>query len=161
MAEVARVCGTPDYQDHWNAPLPIGRGFGNATDVWYYDSGPSQLLRMLTFLNGTLNTIDTDGYGFPADMDAGCEPQQIAPGMSKYRLWRLCGSPAAQQAQSLLQAQPTPSPAMPNPSARFQRPVYLEYWYYEFGPQRLSRWVTLEDDRVRDIDAEPPTGGLP
>jgi hypothetical protein len=129
--------------------------------VWYYDRGPSQLLRVLTFRNGALSAIDTDGYGFPAQMEAGCGPGQLTAGMSKYRLLRICGSPSSQQAQSLLRPLPPQSPVTPSLSARLQRPVYLEYWYYEFGPQRLPRWVTLEDDWVRDINAEPPSGGPP
>jgi hypothetical protein len=63
-AEVAGRCGAPSFVEHRDevrgtvdAPRTV------AVDSWTYDRGPGQLVRILTFVDGTLRRIESGGYG--------------------------------------------------------------------------------------------------
>lgn len=98
-AEVLARCGAPDHRETWfdgaHAPFP-------PTEVWTYDRGPRQLIRRLRFVNGRLESIDTDGYGYPERLDGDCRPTDIVERLSSYRLYRECGEPMSRERVELL-----------------------------------------------------------
>ena len=148
-AEVLARCGAPDHRETWfdgaHAPFP-------PTEVWTYDRGPRQLIRRLRFVNGRLESIDTDGYGYPERLDGDCRPTDIVERLSSYRLYRECGEPMSRERVELLAPRRAPvyPPARPPVALRA---VHRERWIYNFGSSYLMRAVTLEHGRVTEVQS--------
>lgn len=153
MARVQAACGEPALRD----PQPLfdprqGRVF-NDIEIWTYNFGARQLLRLLRFRGGRLVAIDTEGYGFTPPAQPRCTPFDLVDGLSKYRLLARCGAPVARRDISLLSPVirgegqrhlPLPEPLV--------TPVYREEWTYNFGSRSLLRRVVLENGIVVDIE---------
>lgn len=152
---VAQVCGEPDFIDDWTYTRAYGPPV-TATTEWYYDFGPSQLLRILRFDNDRLAEIDSDGYGFGRAPDGHCRPSDIDVGMSKFRLLLICGQPDSQQAYNILaplrRRDRYGSFTFEHSYPGYVEPVYREDWVYNFGPRYLLREVRLENGRVVEVD---------
>lgn len=147
--EVLEACGEPDFVDRW-------RGVGLTPIIpnieqWTYNFGPSQLLYVLRFQRGRLQTIDSRGYGFRTAGRQNCEPAAIEAGMSKYELLSDCGPPAQRHARFLFSSRHDLG-ARDVYTPRSLTPVYRETWIYNFGAARLLREVTLENGRVVAVD---------
>ncbi|MDI3260105.1 MAG: DUF2845 domain-containing protein [Sinobacteraceae bacterium] len=149
-AEVRALCGEPAYRDAWYAALPYG-GYAADIEVWYYNFGPSQLLRLLKFRNGELESIGADGYGFTPPPRPDCGPGDILPGMSKYRLLSSCGEPLSKRAEDLLVPVPPRSTEALGYGGGYYTPVYREEWIYNFGARYFLRKVILENGRVSEV----------
>ena len=146
--EVLAACGEPAHRERWfqgqQAPF-------SPVEVWTYNFGPNQFLRRLHFREGRLRQIETDGYGFRPSSASRCEPREIQPGLSGYRLRQLCGSPdsidvievLAPLRQSHWNGGHRPVPV---------QPVHRELWVYNFGARHFLREVTLENGRVVMVD---------
>jgi len=160
-AELLAACGEPALRDTWNYPLPRG-GYVADVEVWVYDLGPSQLLRLVKLNNGRITEVETDGYGFPPRSASGpgprCEPRLISAGLSKYRLLRMCGEPLTRRAENLLK------PLYPRPEIyrsdedrhayrnQYVTPTFREEWVYNLGPRTAMRQVVIEDGWVTDVE---------
>lgn len=152
-SEVRAACGEPALRDVQPQFDPRqGRSF-NDTEVWTYNFGQNQLLRLLRFRGGRLVDIDTDGYGFVPPENPRCTPYDLVDGLSKYRLLARCGEPVERREQSLL------SPAIRGHGRRslplpgnLVTAIYREEWVYNFGSRSLLRRVLLENGRVVDIE---------
>jgi hypothetical protein len=160
-AELLAACGEPALRDRFSLQAPSGAYVAD-TEVWTYDFGPQQLVRLVTLLNGRVSKIETDGYGFPArpdDVSRHCEPRQVIEGLSKYRLLMLCGEPMTRRAESALKslyARPEIYRREGDPYAyrnQYVTPVYREEWIYNFGGRSPMRRVVLEDGRVTDVES--------
>lgn len=143
-AQVRAACGEPDFVDPWERRDTPPRYAIPARETWVYNPGPGRLIRMLHFREGRLFAVEPDGYGFAVPGPRDCGPNEIAPGMSKYRLLEFCGEPA--QRESVILYRPLP----PVSFARFT-PVRRETWVYNFGRSRFLREVTLENGVVTDV----------
>lgn len=66
MAIVQDKCGAPTGTAHSEA-VGVHRGLAvrTVTDVWTYDTGPRDFVRILTFVDGILQTIALGDYGTP------------------------------------------------------------------------------------------------
>jgi hypothetical protein len=151
---VLAACGEPAYRDVWRYYDESYARYVGDTEVWTYNFGPNQLLRILRFRNGKLNTIETDGYGFRAQPDGRCDPTDIIDGLSKYRLLSYCGEPAAKREIGYLIADRPRDGEPPysyGPRGRVFSPSYREEWTYNFGSRYLLRRVMLENGRVTDV----------
>lgn len=151
-AEILGRCGEPDYRDRRWIVHPYRLGIVADVEEWYYNFGPSQLLRILRLRNGRLVSIDTDGYGYAEPQGAACEPSRIVPGLSKYRLLLLCGEPATRESLPIL------APLRRHRGGEivpgYVQPVFRERWVYNFGERYLLRVVTLENGRVTEVATE-------
>lgn len=154
-AQVAAVCGEPAYVDRWEYEEPPYGRYVADTEVWYYNFGGNQLLRLLRFRNGRLASVDTDGYGFDSIPSGGCAPGGIVNGESKYRLLVTCGDPVARnRGQALRAVQPQPRIYQQYDHALrndYVTPVYREEWTYNFGSGARQQTAILENGWVVDI----------
>lgn len=151
---VYAACGEPAYRDTWDYfDQSYGRYVAD-TEVWTYNFGPNQLLRILRFRRGRLRAIETDGYGFYAQADSHCAPEDIVPGLSKYRLALRCGEPAIKDAAGFLFGE-RPYPRYRGGDRAFSNdyvtPIYREAWTYNFGPRYFLRRVILENGRITEV----------
>lgn len=152
-AKVRAACGEPAFRDVQPRFDPRrGQSF-NSIEIWTYNFGQNQLLRLLRFRDGRLVDIDTDGYGFTPPENPRCTPHDLVDGLSKYRLLARCGEPETRRELSLL------SPAIRRDGRRsiplpgnFVAAIYREEWTYNFGADSLLRRVLLENGIVVDIE---------
>lgn len=155
--EVRSVCGEPDFVDRWEVQ-PYGLPYPQLADTeqWYYNFGPSQLMRVLRFQRGRLVEIDTDTYGFAESAPGPCGPYDIAEGLNKFRLLSACGPPASRRySYTLAPARRFGGIGLRHPGhAQALVQVYLEEWVYNFGPRHLMRVVTLQNGVVTDVQSE-------
>ena len=157
-AELLAACGAPDYRDQWFFEAPGGR-FVAETEVWTYDFGSSQLLRLVKLRDGRIIEIETDGYGFPKGVELRCRASEVQEGLSKYRLFRKCGEPLTRRTENAYR----PLPARPNVYRdgrdgqyehrnQYVVPVYREEWVYNFGPNAPMRRVIIEDGWITYVE---------
>lgn len=145
--EVRQSCGDPDHVDRWEQRQ--GPPYHAIPDIetWTYNRGPGRLLSILRFRNGRLVAVSSDGRGFDAPGPRDCGPNDIVPGMSKYRLLETCGEP--DQRDSVILHRPLGHPKHGPQHSYIQ--VRREKWLYNFGGNRLMREVTLENGRVTHV----------
>ena len=144
--DVLRRCGEPSFRDEWDEYLAYHHLPSAHVVVWYYNFGPSRLLHVLSFRNGRLTSIDTDGYGF--DEGAGsCRPGEIVHGMSQFMLLSQCGEPAARERRIELRNCPRR-----NGYRTYPVTVRVDEWLYNFGPSSFVRIVTLVNGRVDEVE---------
>ena len=60
--EVQMKCGEPTTRDR-RIEFLDGASSSVTIDTWMYNLGPTDFVRILTFVNGTLRRIDTGDYG--------------------------------------------------------------------------------------------------
>lgn len=145
-AQVQRYCGKPDHIEQWQGHAPAAPGA-----VWFYDRGPSRLLRVLRFRAQRLVAIDSDGYGFSAHTAAGdCRPGSITRGWSAYRVLVHCGTPEKRTVVGHITT-PRSADEGRQPAFAGQRLVYRERWRFDFGPRAHMREITLDNAIVTHI----------
>lgn len=142
---VRKACGEPAHTESWPAAPPLAAGA-----VWFYNEGPSRLLRLLRFRADRLVAVQTQGYGFREPDHASCAPGDARRGWSAYRLLAFCGEPDQRQ---VLGRMLTPRRADPTGPLlqRGQRAVHRQRWRYDFGPRHLPREYTLDDGIVTEV----------
>lgn len=131
---VTRKCGRPDFV-YGSAGKAAGK---HSVVLWYYDSGPSQLVRVLRLRAGVLESIDTAGYGL-RETDRACTPADIRSGMQVYELAKRCGKPRRKRVLGQRSAG--------NIGSR------TEVWTYDLGAQYLLQRVTIVDGQVQVVEA--------
>ena len=157
-AELLAACGEPAFRDEWQYPARYGAGLVSDTEVWTYDFGPNQLLRVVRLRDGKIGEIETDGYGFSKGSAGRCEPSAIVEGLSKYRLFRKCGEPLTRRAENVLRPLYTRPEIYRNgndPYAyrnQYVTPTYREEWVYNFGSRTALRRVIIEDGWISNVE---------
>lgn len=149
-AELIGACGDPAYRDVWGYAGPSNRWIADVEE-WYYNFGPSQLLRVVRLRNGRIVSIDSEGYGFHAGTPRRCTPGDLVPGMSKFRVVLACGEPLTRESRGLLRRLDHGSSQFPPGYGDALAPVYREEWVYNFGSRYLLRILTLENGRIVDV----------
>lgn len=144
--DVLSKCGEPDFRDSYATAYLPGVGPVDVIEQWYYNPGPSGLVRILTFQQGRLRSITTDGYGFDKHgRDRRCEPGDLRIGMSTFELLSRCGEPAARDQWLEI------SGGLPH-YGYLTGSVVVEEWTYTFGPTRFRRFVRIVRGRVVNIE---------
>ena len=144
-------CGEPFYADQYvatevfGAPGPIVQYHDVQYDVWYYNFGPSQLMRRFVFRDGVLQREETLGYGVD-EIGGDCNPNRDYRGVSIGELIARCGEPASRRTNydTIVHA--------PAPGYARYRDQRREEWIYDFGEQRFLRVFSLVDGRVDGMD---------
>lgn len=150
--QVLAICGEPAFRDTWYNPHPYGGTYVSDTEQWVYNFGPRQLLQVLSFRNGRLIEIESDGYGFSPPTRPVCDPSRVVEGLSKFRLLAFCGEPESRRSiNTFVPLERQYGTGSSDRSGRYEA-VYREEWVYNFGPRYLLRVLTLENGRVVRVD---------
>ncbi|HSW14251.1 MAG TPA: DUF2845 domain-containing protein [Solimonas sp.] len=151
-ADLIAACGEPAYRDQ--------RGFHRHghyypdSEEWYYNFGPSQLLRVIRLRNARIVSIDADGYGYNEGDARACESGHLVPGLSRFRLQRMCGEPLTRKSVDVYRRlEDRPSQQYPSGYGNAYEPVHREEWVYNFGSRYLMRILTIEDGRIVDVES--------
>ncbi|WP_018718480.1 DUF2845 domain-containing protein [Arhodomonas aquaeolei] len=148
---VARHCGEPDYIEHRAEAFVPGTGYVSDVEAWYYNRGPQQFLRVLTFRNGDLVREETGSYGFSPSVAGHCSPNRIRTGMSKLELYRRCGPPVHRRTRFRTGVSDGRRHSL---SAVEQ----VDEWVYSFGPTRFNRIVEIVNGEVRSVTVSEERG---
>ena len=149
--QVRDRCGEPYWIDGYSnieivgARGPLEQQREVRFDIWYYNFGPSQLLRRLTFRDGVLLAEDTLGYGVD-EIGDDCGPNRSLDGMSAGELVARCGEPASRRNRSDTIVH------RPRPGIELWRDQRREEWVYDVGDRERVRLVQLVDGRVTGVD---------
>jgi hypothetical protein len=144
---VVHKCGEPQYRESLGGGFFFGFGYVPAAELWYYNRGSSRLLRILRFRDGTLEAIETDGYGFDPDAPGDCRPLGIHAGMSAYELLSRCGEPARRDTWvEYVDPRARRHPLEAGELVRVQR------WIYPFDASHFLREVYLRNGRVWRVE---------
>ncbi|MGH8379052.1 MAG: DUF2845 domain-containing protein [Gammaproteobacteria bacterium] len=141
VTSVRQRCGKPDFIYSDTSASTRGRS-GSRDERWYYNSGPSQLLRVLLIHKGVVQAIDTLGYGFNPALHR-CTPQDIRIGMSVYELASRCGKPKNKHATH---------PGAGKRGHSGSAGMRTEVWTYDFGSQYLLQKVILTGGQVQGVE---------
>ena len=149
--QVRERCGDPFWEDHYTNVDVIG-AYGPQEQqrsvqyaVWYYNFGPSQLMRQLIFRDGVLLREDTLGYGV-AEIGSDCNPNRTLDGLSIGELVARCGEPASRRSQTDTIVR------RPARGVEQWRDLRREEWIYDGIDSRFVRIVRLVDGRVEGVD---------
>ncbi|MDX1608906.1 MAG: DUF2845 domain-containing protein [Halofilum sp. (in: g-proteobacteria)] len=142
--EVRRACGEPDWVAAYHD------GHASDREIWHYNFGPNELIRVLRFRDGRLQRIRTAGRGFRAQAaPGGCRPGELLAGMSALEVLHRCGEPVQRELRGVVdRVHPRGLGHRPR---RFRR-VLVEDWYYDFGSGYLARRLELVDGIVARIE---------
>lgn len=145
--EVREACGEPDWVRSWHA----GHG---GDEIWHYNRGPNDLIRILHLRDGRLRRIQTGGRGFVVPNQPGkCRPADLVTGMSALELLQRCGEPVQREVHGLRHHVDRTLLPHHKHGHGFQS-VFIEDWYYDFGDNYLVRRVRLMDGIVARIDTK-------
>lgn len=151
---VLAACGEPALRDVWNRDAEAYASEVGDSEVWTYNFGPNQLLRLLYFRKGRLQRIETEGYGFRPVDHPRCGPNDILEGYSKYRLLAYCGEPVQRRALGYwlpFEAREPGHDRRDRLQSHVFTPNYQEEWTYNFGSSYLLRRIVLENGKVTAI----------
>jgi hypothetical protein len=145
--EVLRACGEPDYREPVRDVFLYGHILLRTEEIWYYNRGPRELIRILRFRDGRLEAVRSGGYGFNPDARAGCRPHDLRAGMSGLELIQRCGEPDHREIRTRTQLR--------QPERRSPHHVlvtYEEEWTYDFGPAHFDRIAVLVGGTVVRVE---------
>ena len=145
---VRASCGEPDWIDHWAEELiqspdtDIERRLLRVDERWIYNQGPTQFLRIITFKNGRVTSIDTGGYGFvttPGLQD--CDLDSFSMGTTSLEVAQKCGQPDARERR-------IETVTVPALGGRQKTAVVVEEWTFNLGPRRFMRILTFRNGNL-------------
>lgn len=122
------------------------------TEVWTYNFGPNRFLQFVTVTDGKVTSVERGGYGYPPEQArdrpkpgrARCDPSALHVGDRKIDLLAKCGEPALKdlKLEKRLGGDPAAGSVL----------VEIETWTFDFGPQRFTQRVILEDGKVVQVE---------
>jgi hypothetical protein len=135
----------------------IGAGEVTTVDAWTYDPGPNEFVHVVTLEGGRITAIERASYGYakdparaPASLPvARCESRVIRVGDRTLDLLARCGDPATVDRRRERRAVAFQAAGL---TAGEFVSVELEVWAYNFGPNRFTALVTIEDGKVISVD---------
>lgn len=151
-ADLIATCGEPAYRDVRSWRQPNGNTLADVEE-WYYNFGPSQLLRVVRLRNGRIVSIDADGYGYYESPRRNCDTTALVPGLSKFRLLEMCGEPLTRRSVQVLRQLDDGWRRYPPGYGDHYEAVHREEWVYNFGSSNLMRILTIEDGRIVDVES--------
>ncbi len=133
-----------------------GRRLVTAVETWTYDFGRTQFVQTVTLVKGKVASVERGGYGY-ADTQAErersrkatCDAALIRPGDLKLDVLARCGDPAmVDEWQEERVARHVEGAVVTEDTAV----TIVELWTYDFGPNRLLRFVRFADGKVVAVD---------
>ncbi|RFA30527.1 hypothetical protein CAI21_05630 [Alkalilimnicola ehrlichii] len=146
--DVTAACGEPDHVERLRTTYVYGTIPVEEEEVWYYNFGPRQFVRVLRFRGSRLESIRNAGYGFrPEQVDGECRPQDLQRGMSKLELLARCGRPDAEETRHHIHHRQRQEDIPPT-----VRVEPIEEWIYGFGPGQFDREVTIRGGEIVRVE---------
>ena len=151
--QVQGACGAPFWTDDYyslevlDEGGPVEQQREVYWEVWYYNFGPSNLMRRMSFRDGYLQNIEVlPSYGVD-EIGTSCVPFITARGLTTGELYARCGAPASRQRSDGALLRRVPGVLV----AREDR---QEQWFYDDGSEYVARFF-ITNGRVTGADRFP------
>jgi hypothetical protein len=150
--QVRERCGEPYWVDGYSEFLiagedgPLEQRIERTVEAWYYNFGPSKLLRKLVFVDDRLVREETLGYGY-ATIGTDCRLDTLPAGTPSGVIVARCGSPASRRERYGDVTRRDDASGI----AR-RRVVRQEDWVYDVGRSRDLRLLRILDGRLQGIE---------
>ena len=147
-------CGQPEWKESYQEEITdrVDPNLKQRTyvtvELWTYNFGPQQFMRIVTLRNGVIAGIRTGQYGRTKSSDApgsACGDRVISVGDTKPDILNKCGEPFYKTSHQEEQKE-----SFDDAGSR-KVVVTVEEWTYNFGPQRFMRVITFRNGTVVDI----------
>ncbi len=147
-------CGDPDHKESHNEEFVERLDDGTkrklfiTVDVWTYNFGPTQFMRIVTLKNGTVANIRTGNYGYGKSSKPGqseCSEQVVTIADTKSDVIAKCGEPPWKDTR-----QEELKERLDNGLER-NLFVTVEEWTYNLGPNRFMRILTFRNGKLTDV----------
>lgn len=151
--ELQKRCGDPYWVERYSEWLVLGergpfeRQIERTVEAWYYNFGPSKLLRRMLLRDNRIVREDTLGYGY-ATLGRNCNLDALPPGASSGEIVARCGTPTVHDTRYANEI------VRDGAGAARQRAIRREEWVYEF-PGRDPHLLLLIDgtlSRIQRLD---------
>jgi hypothetical protein len=144
-------CGKPDSIDRWSEEL-IDQPDTDAehrvlriNERWVYNPGPAQFIRIVTFVDGRVTTIETGGRGFTVVPGMKrCSFNTLSLGTTTAEITALCGEPDMKEQRYETVSHPTPG-------GRREVSVSIDEWTFNLGPNHFMRILTFRNGSLESI----------
>jgi hypothetical protein len=126
-------------------------------ELWTYDLGQNRFVQVVRILKGRIVSIERGSYGYAEGQSpplrprkAACDPAALAEGKLKHEILASCGEPAVVDAwqEEVAVVRPAGDAAVAAESVSRT----IERFTYDFGPNRLVRFVQFEDGKVTRLE---------
>lgn len=148
---VLKKCGEPNWIDRW------GEGIVNYPDTdfehrlsrinerWIYNPGPTQFMRIITFLGSKVSSIETGSRGFTNSAETQrCNFDVFSLGTTSVEIASRCGKPD-------LTDQRIETFTNKISDGRQQITVSVDEWTYNLGPTRFMRILTFRNGDLAEV----------
>ena len=146
-AEVRAACGEPDMIVPVGHMHVVGAGLLPYEELWYYNEGRQRFIRELRLRDARVVGIASLGHGFNPEAPGSCGHMDFKPGMTRLEIMARCGEPSDRHVRIMQDYLDPQRPQLGNTA------VLEEKWFYNFGPHRFIRVLTLVDGQVREVDS--------
>jgi hypothetical protein len=148
-AQVHLKCGEPALWDQWLEETTVQTGEGadlvhsKTVDEWTYDFGSSRFITTLVFHDGQLVSIKSGDYGGKTPRPRGERPRLLSLGDTKAEVLLAWGEPAYRDHRREVRT------VLHSKRKTIQKTVEIDEWLYDFGPDRFTRLLTFENNRLK------------
>ncbi len=150
-AEVVARCGTPAWRDRWTEKLIADFGeaaeqrISTARELWLYNFGPREFVRLLTFENGRLVNVDTGEHGYLEGKTATrCDVNLLPDGLTQIEVLQRCGQPFFTDSRTQENLYSI------DEHTRRLIEQRVDEWTYNLGPNHFMRILVFENGRLVD-----------
>ncbi len=158
-------CGPPALEDGATVERAavdvngtVGRRVVAPVEIWTYDLGRNRFTQLVRIVKGKIVSIERGGYGYAEERPppqrprkATCDPAALAEGKLKHEILAACGEPAVVDAwqEGVAVVRPAGDGAVVAESVTRT----IERFTYDFGPNRLVRYVQIEDGKATRVES--------
>lgn len=151
MLVVRNKCGEPAWVDRWVeqvVDLPdtdFEHRVSRVNERWIYNFGPTRFLRIVSFRDSKVLSIETGGRGFARPPTGRqCNFGVLSLGTTSLEVRAQCGQPdqAAQRFETVTEKLD---------SGRREITVSVDEWTYNLGPSRFMRVLLFRNGELVDI----------
>jgi hypothetical protein len=149
--QVRARCGEPFWIDAFSELLvlgedgPLEQRIERPVEAWYYNFGPSRLLRRLLLVDDRVVREETLGYGV-ARIGGDCRLDALPAGTPAGVIYARCGAPTSRRDRYAEVVRRDGS------GAARRRLLRHEDWIYDVGANRDLRLVRIVDGRLQGIE---------
>jgi hypothetical protein len=148
---VLNKCGEPSWIDRWPEEIvdfpdtDFEHLVSRINERWMYNPGPTQFLRIITFKDGQVSSIESGSRGFTVVPGIQrCNLDIFSFGTSTAEIAAQCGEPD-------LKEQHYETITQKIAGGRRQITVSIDKWTFNLGPTRFMRTLTFRNGNLVEI----------
>lgn len=148
---VLNKCGEPSWKDRWSEEIieypdtDIEHRTLRINERWIYNPGPTQFIRIITFKESQVISVETGSRGFTVIPGLQrCDFDVFSMGTTSAEVATKCGEPD-------LKARHLETVTQEIPQGRQQTSVTIDEWTFNLGPTRFMRILIFRNGDLVEI----------